>query len=42
MHIGSKDYGKGFQKSTSGSPAAGREVVGAQDFGLGTFICSIE
>ena len=34
--IGGRDFGKGFNFSTSGSPFAGREVVGAQNFGFGT------
>ena len=32
--MGGKDFGKGFKFSTSGSPFASREVVGAQKFGF--------
>ena len=32
--MGGKDFGKGFNFSTSGSPFASREVVGAQKFGF--------
>ena len=32
--IGGKDFGKGFNFDTSGSPFASREVVGAQKFGF--------